>query len=107
MGTNTVRLQSTLKGVLVVVLCAAALTDLLSGDEWVPQEDRVLRSFMGSNIQVISAYSCDSDCTSAAAGIASNCTEKAMPTPTAAYRSSRPTGSRSCRSSGVSMSSST
>jgi hypothetical protein len=79
MGTNTSRLQGTLKGVLVVVLCTAALTHLLSGDEWVPQEERILRSFMRSQLQVISAYSCENDCTSAAAGGASNCTDKSMP----------------------------
>ena len=79
MGTNTVRLHGTLKGVLVVVLCAAALAYLLTGSEWVPREVMIRRSFMRSQLQVISAFSCDKDCTSAAAGAASNCTEKAMP----------------------------
>lgn len=79
METNTVRLHGTLKGVFVVVLCAAALANLLSGDEWVPREVMIRRSFMRSQLQVISAFSCDKDCTSAGAGAASNCTEKAMP----------------------------
>ncbi len=79
MENNKVRSHGTLKGVLVIVLCAAALANLLSGEEWVPQEQIIMREFMRPQLQVISAFSCDKDCTSAEAGTASNCTEKTMP----------------------------